>query len=200
VSGDRSSSDDRGGRIEGANFAPVRVAPRRSPPFLVGGLLVAVLALAIGAAIGQVASARSPGPRKAQLVAAGAPSPSPRFRPIDVAPAADPFSLTILLTGRRLSVSGNLQIRADMVTVFVETTSGMTADSRMLGVSNPDGQIRLDATPAFTTRFELSQAFASQPLWVRVIAANSGGVPVASMREGVVRILGGDGSRSRQLH
>ncbi|HEV2005953.1 MAG TPA: hypothetical protein VGQ85_04995 [Candidatus Limnocylindrales bacterium] len=161
---------------------------------------MAVLTLAIGAAVGQAASPQPPGPRTAQVVAEGAPSPSARFRPIDVAPAADPFSLTILLTGARLSVSGELQVHAEMVTVFVETTSGMTADSRMLGVSNPDGQIRLDATPAFTARFELGQAFVSQPLWVRVIAANSGGVPVASMRERVVQILGGEGSRSRQLH
>ena len=197
-----SSTDDRGERTDGATFEPVPVAPGRSPPFLVGGLLAAVLALAIGAAMGQAASAPSPGPRTAWLVADGAPSPSPspRFRPIDVAPAADPFSLTILSTGGRLTVIGNLQVHADMVTVFVETATGTTADSIMLGVSNPDGQIRLDATPAFTARFELGQVFVRQPLWVRVIAADSGGVPVASMREQVVRIVGGEGSRGRQLH
>jgi hypothetical protein len=185
--GDRSSSDDRGGRIEGATFTPVRVATGRSRGPLVGGLIAAMLALlVIGGVIGRVGSSDRGATAAAAIEGASVPTPGSASAQTAAAPSTDPFSVAIVTSGSRVTVNGTLRVHADLVTVTLETAAGTTADWMLLGVRNPDGEIRLDESPPFTAAFNLAKAIAGSPLWVRVDAYNDVGSNVASVREPVL--------------
>ncbi len=189
MSEDRSSTDDRGGRIESATFTPVRVAAGGRPPVLVGALVGGLLVLAVAvAALGRGSSNVPPGVLKAKTeapaVAVAAPVASQAPQAPWSVPAGssfpDPFGVAIVTTGNRITVSGTLGIHASMVTVGIETASGMTADWMLLGIRNPDGAIRLDAAPSFSARFNLDKAVANVPLWVQVDAFTDTGARVGS--------------------
>jgi hypothetical protein len=184
----RSSSDGRGGRIEGASFAPVRVAAGRGRPALVGALIAGSLAILIGlGTIGQAGSADPAVASKASGPAAVAlPLPVPVPVPSSVPATADPFGVAISTTGSRITVTGTLGVHADLVTVTLETAAGVTADWMLLGVRNPDGAIRLDESPPFSAGFNLAKAVAASPLWVQVDAYNEAGARVASARQPVL--------------
>jgi hypothetical protein len=184
--GDRSSSDDRGGRIEGATFTPVRVAAGRGRAQLVGGLVAGMLALlVIGGVIGRGGSPDRGAVAVATIEGSAAASPAIGV-PAAAAPSTDPFSVAIVTSGSRVTVNGTLRVHADLVTVTLETAAGTTADWMLLGVRNPDGEIRLDESPPFTAAFNLAKAIAGSPLWVRVDAFNDAGARVASAREPVL--------------
>ena len=182
MNGDRSSSDDRGGRIEGATFAPVRLGAGRSRAVLVAGLIAGMLALLV--TVGAIG--RDHTGVIASVSSAAGPSP-PRVRvPAGAAPTTDPFSVVIVTSGTRVTVNGTLRVHADVVTVTLETVAGTTADWMLLGVRNPDGEIRLDESPPFSARFNLAKAVASSPLWVRVDAYDDSGARVASTRQPII--------------
>ena len=186
MTGDRSSSDGQDGRIEGATFAPVLVAAGRSRALLVGGLIAGMLALLVTVgAIGHDGSLDPAAASKAETRAAVA-SPWRVAVPAADAPATDPFSVAIVTSGTRVTVNGTLRVHADLVTVTLETTGGATADWMLLGVRNPDGEIRLDESPPFSARFNLAQTGAASPLWVRVDAYNDTGARVASTRQPII--------------
>ena len=187
MTGDRSSSDDRGGRIEGATFAPVRVVAGRSRARLVGWCIAGMLALlVIVGAIGRDGSLDRSAAPAAKIPAAAAASRDPIGVPTLAAPSTDPFSVAIVTSGTRVTVNGTLRVHADLVTVTLETAAGTTADWMLLGVRNPDGEIRLDESPAFSALFTLAKAVAGSPLWVRVDAYNDAGARVASVRQPVL--------------
>lgn len=185
MTGDRSS-DDRAGRIEGATFTPVRVRAGGGRAQLVGGLIAGMLALLVIVGVigrggsldrGAVAAATIDGPT-AMSPAVGVPAAA--------APSTDPFSVAIVTSGSRVTVNGTLRVHADLVTVTLETAAGTTADWMLLGVRNPDGEIRLDESPPFTAAFNVAKAIAGSPLWVRVDAYNDVGANVASVRQPVL--------------
>jgi len=189
MTGDRSPTDGRGGRIEGASFAPVRVAAGRGRPAVVGALIAGSLAILV--ALGTIGQAGSTDPAvasKASGPAAAVASPLPVPVPLASAvPAtADPFGVAIASTGSRITVTGTLGVHADLVTVTLETAAGATADWMLLGVRNPDGAIRLDESPPFSAGFNLAKAVAGSPLWVQVDAYNEAGARVASARQPVL--------------
>ena len=187
MTGDRSSSDDRGDRIEGATFTPVRVVPGRSRARLVGGCIAGMLALlVIVGAIGRDGSLDRSAAPAAKIPGAAAASPDPIGVPTLAAPSTDPFSVAIVTSGTRVTVNGTLRVHADLVTVTLETAAGTTADWMLLGVRNPDGEIRLDESPPFSALFNLAKAVAGSPLWVRVDAYNDAGARVASVRQPVL--------------
>lgn len=192
MTGDRSSTDDRGGRIEGATFTPVRVGAGRGRPTLVGGLIAGSLAVLVAlSTIGRDASADPAVASKAAGgAAAGGADAGASSLPVSV-PAADaatpdPFGVAIVTTGNRITVTGTLGVHADLVTVTLETAAGATADWMLLGVRNPDGAIRLDESPPFSARFNLAKAVAGSPLWVQVDAYNDAGARVASARQPIL--------------
>ena len=183
---DRSSSDDRGGWIEGATFTPVRLPAGRGRALLVGGLIAGMLALLVTVgAIGRDGSLDPAAASTAEIGTAVA-SPGRVAVPAADAPATDPFSVAIVTSGTRVTVNGTLRVHADLVTVTLETAAGTTADWMLLGVRNPDGEIRLDESPPFSARFNLAQTAAASPLWVRVDAYNDTGARVASTRQPII--------------
>jgi hypothetical protein len=189
MTGDRSSSDDRAGRVEGATFAPVPVAAGRKRPILVGGLIAGSLAVLVAlGTIGRGGSvAPAVGPKaetEGAAVASSLPVPVPGAA-ADTA-AIDPFGVTVVTTGSRITVKGTLGVHADLVTVTLETAAGTTADWMLLGIRNPDGEIRLDESPPFSALFDLAKAVVGAPLWVRVDAYNDAGARVASVRQPVL--------------
>jgi hypothetical protein len=187
MTGDRSSTDDRGGRIEGASFAPVRVVVGRSRARLIGACIAGVLALlVIVGATGRDGSLDPSAASIAKIAEAAAPSPDSIGAQPPAAPSTDPFSVAIVTSGTRLTVNGTLRVHADLVTVTLETAAGTTADWMLLGVRNPDGEIRLDESPPFSALFNLAKAVAGSPLWVRVDAYNDAGARVASVRQPVL--------------
>jgi hypothetical protein len=187
MTGDRSSSDDRGGRIEGATFTPVRVRAGRGRAQLVGGFIAGMLALlVIVGVVGRGGSLDRGAIAEATIDGAAVPSPDSVGIPTLAAPSTDPFSVAIVTSGSRVTVNGTLRVHADLVTVTLETAAGTTADWMLLGVRNPDGEIRLDESPPFTAAFNLAKAIAGSPLWVRVDAYNDVGSNVASVREPVL--------------
>jgi hypothetical protein len=182
---DEEATDERGRRLQSATFAPVRVAASGRPPILVGSLIAGLLAVAIvvasngrdrPSASAEVANAASPD------VATEA-SPVPSY-PVVSVPAGstvpDPFGVNVVTSGRRISVTGTLGVHANLVTVTIETIDGMTADWMLLGVGNPEGEIRLDSAPPFSAEFNLAKAFANVPLLVQVDAYTDTGARVAS--------------------
>lgn len=187
MTGDRSSSDDRGGRVEGATFTPVRVRAGRSRAQLVGGLIAGMLALlVIVGAIGRDGSLDRRAAAAATIDRVAVPSPGSASVNTPAEPSTDPFSVAIVTSGTRVTVNGTLGVHADLVTVTLETATGTTADWMLLGVRNPDGDIRLDESPPFSARFNLAKALAGSPLWVRVDAYNDAGARVASARQPVL--------------
>jgi hypothetical protein len=195
-----SSTDDRGGRIEGATFAPVRVAAGGRPPVLVGALIAGMLAIAVAvAAMGRDASNVPTVVSKPETEAPAVVSAAP----VSVAAGStfpDPFAVAIVTMGNRITVTGTLGIHANLVTVTLETASGMTADWTLLGIANPDGEIRLDETPPFSARFNLAKAVADVPLWVQVDAYTDTGARVASTIQPVVRIGEAIGPLGSRVH
>jgi hypothetical protein len=187
MTADRSSSDDRGARVEGATFAPVRVIAGRSRARLVGGLIAGMLALLVTVgAISRAGSSDRSAATTAKIEGAAVTSPNAVGVPAQAAPSTDPFSVEIVTSGTRVSVNGTLRVHADLVTVTLETGAGTTADWMLLGVRNPDGEIRLDESPPFSARFNLAKAVAESPLWVRVDAYNDSGARVASTRQPII--------------
>jgi hypothetical protein len=156
---------------------------------LVGGLIAGSLAILVGVGtIGRLGSAdpapASNAPGAAVAVASSLPVPVPAATADPT--AADPFGVAISTTGSRVTVSGTLGVHADLVTVTLETAAGATADWMLLGVRNPDGEIRLDESPPFSARFNLAKTVANSPLWVQVDAYTEAGAHVASARQPVL--------------
>jgi hypothetical protein len=116
-------------------------------------------------------------------------SPAPSYPVVSVAAGStipDPFDVSVVTSGRQLTVNGTLGVHADLVTVTLQTAAGATADWMLLGVRNPDGAIRLDQSPPFSARFTLAKPVASSPLWVQVDAFSDTGARVASSRAPVI--------------
>jgi hypothetical protein len=155
---------------------------------LVGGLITGFLAVLVG--LGTVGQLGEADPAAPVVAVASRPTATDvaLSLPVSVpaADTADPFSVAIVTTGSRITVTGTLGVHADLVTVTLQTAAGATADWMLLGVRNPDGAIRLDESPPFSARFNLAKAVAGSPLWVQVDAYNDAGARVASARQPVL--------------
>jgi hypothetical protein len=169
-------------RGERATFEPGPVAPGRRPPLIAAFWIVAVIGLAAFAIAGRSAP-RAPAAAPAIAVATARPEQTA----LAVLPdqVLIPFTLAVTTAGQHVDVAGTLQVHAELVAVSLETGDGRTARWELLGVSNPDGEIRLDASPPFLASFDVPSSVLAHPLWVRVEAFNDQGVQVASMRRPV---------------
>jgi hypothetical protein len=170
---------DRG---EGATFDPGPVAPGRRPPLIAVFWIVAVIGLVTFAIAGRSAPRAPAAPAEIAVATAGPEQTALAVLPDQV---LVPFTLAVTTASHHVDVTGTLQVHAELVAVSLETSDGRTARWELLGVSNPDGEIRLDASPPFLASFDVPTSVMAHPLWVRVEAFNDLGVRVASVRQSI---------------
>ena len=173
---------------ESATFEPQRLSRRRGtfPMAIAGWLGVLALVVAVGFAGQQLEGTRDTAPARVAVASPEAPAPA------RVRDAQDPIDLLspeigpITITTARLTVKGNVMVKASRVVVSLEARGNRTLDSVTFNVSDPDGGIRPTQTPSFSAEFDIPYPRPNGTMWVVVTAYDSHLMPLGGERRPVV--------------
>jgi hypothetical protein len=172
---------------ESATFELQRLSRRRGafPTALAAWLAVLTLVVAAGFAGQQLEGARDAAP--ARVAIASPPVPTPALQePQDPIDLLSPEIGPITITTARLTVKGNVMVKAARVIVSLEARGNRTLDSVTFNVSDPDGGIRPKETPSFSAEFDIPYPRPNGTMWVVVTAYDSHQMPLGGERRPVV--------------
>jgi hypothetical protein len=181
-----TSADGAPRRPESANFEPQRLSRGhgRFPVALAAWL--GVLALVVGVAfVGQrTGDIRDRAP--AQVAIASEVPAVVLQAPEDPIDLLTPEIGPITITTARLTVKGNVMVKASRVVVSLEARNNRTLDSVTFNVSDPDGGIRPTQTPTFSAEFDIPFPRPNGTMWVVVTAYDSHLIPLGGERRPVL--------------
>ena len=171
---------------ESATFEPQRLSRRRGafPTALAGWLGVLALVVAAGFAGQRSEDNRD---RTPALVAVASPeAPAALQEPEDPIDLLSPEVGPITVTTARLTVKGNVMVKAARVVVSLEARGNRTLDSVTFNLSDPDGGIRPQQTPSFSAQFDIPFPRPNGTMWVVVTAYDSHLIPLGGERRPVL--------------
>jgi len=171
---------------ESATFELQRLSRRRGafPTALAGWLGVLALVVAAGFAGQRLEGSRDPTP--AQVAVASPDAPAPLLEPEDPIDLLSPEIGPITVTTARLTVKGNVMVKAARVVVSLEARGNRMLDSVTFNVSDPDGGIRPKETPSFSAEFDIPFPRPNGTMWVVVTAYDSHLIPLGGERRPVL--------------
>ena len=172
---------------ESATFEPQRLSRRRAafPTALAGWLGVLTLVVAAGLAGQRLEATRDPAPAVVAVASPEAPAPA-RQEPQDPIDLLSPEIGPITVTTARLTVKGNVMVKASRVVVSLEARNNRTLDSVTFNVTDPDGGIRPTQTPTFSAEFDIPFPRPNGTMWVVVTAYDSHLIPLGGERRPVL--------------
>jgi hypothetical protein len=171
---------------QSATFEPQRISRGHGRVPIALAAWLGILALVVGVAfVGQ----RPGDSRDRSRAQVAVPSEVPAVvlqAPEDPIDLLTPEIGPITVTTARLTVKGNVMVRAACVVVSLEARGNRTLDSVTFNVSDPDGGIRPKQTPSFSAEFDIPFPRPNGTMWVVVTAYDSHLIPLGGERRPVV--------------
>jgi len=170
---------------ESATFEPQRLTRGRRFPMAIV-VWVGVLGLVVGAAFVGQRAGDGQDPATAPVAVASSQASVTLQEPQDPIDLLPPEIGPITVTTARLTVKGNVMVKASSVVVSLEARGNRILDSVTFNVSDPDGGIRPKETPTFSAEFDIPFPRPNGTMWVVVTAYDSHLIPLGDERRPVL--------------